>query len=123
MLKKSLFFIYSILVVAFATFVIVLNNYNPYQSAQLIFVLFYFSLFLFLTSLISLIIFYTKIYVFKNSMIYALFLPSLRQSAIISAGIVTMVLLQGLRLLDFWVGIPLLIVIILIELFFQTKNK
>jgi len=123
MLKKSLFFVYSTTVVAFATFVIVVNNYNPYESSQFMFTLFYFSLLVTLAGIISLAIFYSKIYIFKNSMIYALFRPSLRQGVIISIGIVVTILLQGLRVLDFWVGIPLLIVIVLIELFFQTKGK
>ncbi len=123
MLKKNLFFIFSITVVAIATFIIVVNNYNPYESSQFIFSLFYLSLFVTLVGILSLIIFYSKIYIFKNSMIYSLFRPSLRQGVIVSMGIVVTVLLQGLRVLDFWVGIPLLIVIVLIELFFQTKGS
>ena len=123
MLKKSLFFIFSITVVAIATFVIVINNYNPYETGQLIFSIFYIALLIMLTGVFTIVIFYSKIYIFKNSMIYALFRPSLRQGAIISIGIVSTMLLQSLRLLDFWVEIPLLIVIVLIELFFQTKSK
>ncbi len=123
MLKKSLFFLFAIIMVTMATLVVVLNNYNPYQSGYLIYFLFYFSLFLILSGVISIIIFYSKIYIFKNSLLYTLFKPSLRQGVIISLGLVALLLLQGLKVLDFWVGIPLVIVIVLIELFFQTKSK
>lgn len=122
MLKKSLFFLCSITLVALAIVVVLTNNYNPYESSRLLFALFYLSILATLSGLFTISIFYIKVYVFKNSLIYALFLPSLRQGIIISAGFTMLLLLQGLRLLDAWVGIPLLIVIVLIELFFQTKK-
>lgn len=123
MLKKYLFFLFSITAVAFASLLIVINNYNPYSSGHILYGLLFTSFFITCAGILTLLIFYSKIFIFKNSLMFVIFKPSLRQGIIISLGITSLMILQSMRLLDAWVGIPLLIVIVLIELFFQTKKN
>ncbi|OQB06113.1 MAG: hypothetical protein BWY19_00542 [bacterium ADurb.Bin212] len=123
MLKRNLFFIFSILIVSAASLMLCIFNYNPYEANTNQFTIFYSSVLLFLASLFSITIFYLKISLSKKEMVYSYFWPSTRQGFILSAGIVTLLVLRGLRLLDVWTGAPLFMAIILIELFFQTKKR
>lgn len=122
MLIRNLFFLFSVTLFAVASTVLDIFNYNPYQSGTGVFVNFYVSFWLGLTGIISIIIYYTKIRLSKDKPIYSFFWPSVRQATIFSAAVTLLLLLKGLKLLDLWVGIPLLIAVVLTELFFQTNT-
>ena len=122
-IKRNLFFLFSITLFAVASTVLDLFNYNPFTANIGIFINFYVSLTLAITGIIGLIIFYIKISRHKN-LSNAYFWPSVRLAFFISLGLNTLLFLKGMKLLDIWVGIPLMIAIVLLELFFQTnKNK
>ena len=124
MLKRKFFMLFSVAIVAFASTVLCVYNYNPYDSKVYQFILFYTSLLLSLSSSLTLILYFTKIYMFNKGQIVNRFLnSSFRQSLLVSFGIVLILFLKGVKLFDLWIGIPLFISIILIEMFFQTKNR
>lgn len=123
MLKAYLFFVYAIIVVALASFVLCVFNYNPYQATNYQFIFFYTSLGLFLSGVSTLLIFYLKISFSNKETVYKYFWPSIRQGIVIGLAINTLLLLKGLNIFDGWVALPLIIVYILLELFFQTKKK
>ena len=122
MIKRNLFFLFCIEVVALASTVLCAFNYNPYTAAPYQFVFFYSSIFFTFMGIVALSIFYLKIGISKKETIYVHFWPSLRQAIFISAAFTALLILRGLRLLDMWVGIPLALIILLLELFFQTKK-
>ncbi|MFA7243723.1 MAG: hypothetical protein WC080_00275 [Patescibacteria group bacterium] len=122
MLKANLFFVYSITVVAIASFILCVFNYNPFDASVANFVYFYLSLFLGLAGMFSIILFYLKIYLKKSEIIFSLFWPSVRQAVLFSSAITSLFILRGVKILDFWIGIPIVLVIGLLELFFQTKK-
>ncbi len=123
MLRNNLFFLFSTSLVAIASTVLSIFNYNPYDSKNYQFVIMYISLFVSLTCILSVLIFYTKILINKKEVIYSFFWSSIRQSTIFSLGIISLLVLKGLKLLDIWIGAPIFIAILLLELFFQTKRK
>jgi len=123
MLKRNLFFLCSVTVVALASIILSVFNYNPYTAHNYQMVIFYASAFIFLFGLFSLIIFYTKIGLSKKETIYALYWPSIRQGILLSSAVISLLVLRGMKLFDLWVGIPLFLILILFELFFQTKRK
>lgn len=59
---------------------------------------------------------------FSERLLSHTFWPTLRFSAIISLAIILLLLLAGLKVLDLWVGIPLTIAIIMLELFFRGNK-
>jgi len=122
MLKNNLFFLFSITVFAIASTILSVFNNNPYQSTPEVFIVFYLSLFLALTGVLSIIIYYAKLKFHKNKNIYGFFWPSLRQSALFSLGVTILAVLKSLKILDWWVGGPLLIAVLLLEFFFQTVS-
>lgn len=123
MLKRNLFFLFSILLITAASTMLCIFNYNPYSATVNQFILFYLSLILLFGSLFSLCFFYAKIYFFHKEIVYSLFWPSVRQGVILSLAISVLIVLRGMRLLDIWTGAPLFMAVIFSELFFQTKRK
>lgn len=120
-IKRNLFFLFSITLFAVASTVLDLFNYNPFTSNIGIFINFYISLTLAITGILGLLIFYIRISRHKN-LSNTYFWPSVRLAFFISLGVNTLLFLKGMKLLDIWVGIPLMIAIILLELFFQTNK-
>lgn len=120
MLKKNLFFLFSLTIFAIASTIISIFNYNPYVSSTSVFINFYSSFCLALAGIVAIFIYFIKIYFHKDKNIYGYFWPSIRQAIFFSLGITIILLFRGLRILDWWVGGPLLIAVVLLELFFQT---
>ncbi len=123
MLKRNLFFLFSVTFVAITSVALCLYNYNPYSAKAYQFAIFFASLFAALAGILSLIIFYAKILILKKETIYSLFWPSVRQAIILSIAATLLLFLNSLNLLDIWIGAPLSVAILLMELFFQTKRK
>lgn len=119
---RNLFFLFAITIFACASTVLSVYNYNPFQSEAKVFINFYISLAVALTGIISIIIHYSKMRIYKIDAGHHPLIPSIRQAALVSLGLVSLLILQGFRILDWLTGISILIVGILIELFFQTKK-
>lgn len=122
MLKRNLFFLFFITVFAILSLILCISNYNPFKISLIQFIYFYSSFFLAIAGTLSIIIFYLRIVLQKKETIYIHFWPAVRQGLIISLGFSILLILKGLKLLDWWVGIPIIIIILLLELFFQTKK-
>lgn len=123
MLKRNLFFTFSIMIFALASFVLDTFNYNPYQANQKVFINFYLSFGIAVAMMATLVVYYFKFRHYKGEIVYKLFWPSFRQGVLIALAMTLLLMLQGLRLLDAWVGISVITVIMLFELFFQTKRS
>lgn len=123
MLKKNLFLLFSVTFIAITSAALSIFNYNPYTAQTYQHIIFYVSFFLSISGILSFLIFYSKIIILKKETVYILFWPSIRQASIISTALTLILILRGLKLLDIWIGIPLTIAILMLELFFQTKRK
>lgn len=123
MLKRNLFFLFSLLILGLASFILAFNNYNPYEASFPEFLFFYISFFALVLSLLAIVIFYIKVTYSKSEVLYAFFWPSVRQGTFASIGLTTLLVLKGLKLFDIWIAVPVVIIIILLELFFETKSK
>ncbi|MCX6812707.1 MAG: hypothetical protein NTW79_03800 [Candidatus Berkelbacteria bacterium] len=121
--KAKLFFLFTLTVFALATFVLTIFNYNPYSSDGSVFAIFYLSIFFSLTGIIATILIFIRSRFSDISNLSDFFSSSIRQAAIASLIIIVLLFLQGLKILDLWVGVPLTVAIILVELFFHSKNK
>jgi len=121
-LKRNLFLLFALTVFASTSSVLSLYNYDPHSSSVSVFVNFYSSLFVALAGIFSIIFYFIKIKIFKTDRIYGVFWPSIRQSLFISAALVIILYLQSLRILDWLIGLSVLIVTVLLEMFFETKK-
>lgn len=122
MLKRNLFFLFSVTLFAIASLVLDIFNYNPFEAGQVVFINFYASLFFSLTGVLAFCIYFFKFRGLKDKAIHALFWPSIRQGALASSGLVVLIILKNMLILDIWVGSSVFIIAVLLELFFQTKK-
>lgn len=122
MLKRNLFFLFTVTIFALLSLILCVNNYNPYTSNLYQFAYFYGSVLVTIAGILALAIFYFRIVFNKKETIFVHFWPAVRQGMIVSLGLTTLLALLGLKLLDVWVGAPVMIIILLLELFFQTKK-
>lgn len=121
-LTRNLFFLFTITVFAVASVVLDTFNYNPYQSTNAMFINFFFSLFASIAGILAFVIYFMKIKFSKEKNINASFFPSIRQAVLVSVGFILLIVLRTLQILDWWVAGPMVIAIILLELFFQTNT-
>lgn len=121
-LKAKLFFTAAIVFFALASLFLTLFNYNPYQANYTVFFLFYMSLFITLAGICTFVILFFKSRFSANQILSDLFWPSVRQGLLFSLIICLLLVFAGLKILDLWVGVPLAIAIILLELFFRGNK-
>lgn len=121
-IKRNLFFLFVVTIFSLISVVLCISNYNPFNIGLYQFLYFYLSVLFTLWGITAIVLFAIKIKLSRKETIYIHFWPAVRQSMFFSLGITLLLVFKGLKLLDIWVAIPVLIIIILIELFFQTKN-
>lgn len=119
-LARNLFFLFSITIFAAASLMLDIFNYNPYKSSLGVFINFYISFALTVAGIFTLLIFYSKCKFKKEKNHIQFFWPSVRQASLVAIAISILLILEGIKILDWWVGGPLAISTVLLELFFQT---
>lgn len=123
MITKNLFFLFALTIFGIASTLLTIYNYNPYTADLKTFISFYASTAVSFLGIITFAIFYIKIKMKTTESVKPHFWPSVRQGSLGSAAITTGLVLQGLHILDWLIGISIIIVSVLLELFFQTKRK
>ena len=121
-LIRNLFFLFAATVFAIASFVLALFNYNPFTANRQEFISFYLSFFIALSGIMAISIYYARMKTQKSQTIFSQFWPSIRQALFLSLSATVLLILRGLRILDWLTAISIIIVAILLELFFQTKK-
>lgn len=119
----NLFFLFALTLFGIAGTILSVFNYNPYEAGNSVFAYFYGSTFIAIVGIFSILIYYIKLKLLADKKYIAHFWPSVRQGTLLGLCIVAILALKGFGLLDIWVGIPAVIAIVLLELFFQTDNK
>jgi len=94
---------------------------DPGQINIDIFIVFYLSLFLAIAGLVSLIGFAVRVKVGRGETIYNHMGVSARQAILLSLVLVGLLLLQAVRVLNWWDGILLVTAILMLELYFKSK--
>lgn len=120
--RMYLFLLFCITLFSLGFFILILFNVNPYQSDLLTNSMFFVSLFIFITGILTLVGFYFRVKISNNEIFFSNFTPSLRQASLFSLTIVGILVLESLRVLTWWDAIMLALSILLIELYFQNRN-
>ena len=121
-LTRNLFFLFAVTVFAIASTVLTVFNYNPFLSAPTIILGFYVSLAFSIAGIISLCLYFTKIKATKNESVYRFFWPSVRQAWFVSLAVTVLLYLQSVKILDWLIGLSVVIIAVLLELFFESKK-
>jgi hypothetical protein len=122
MLKRNLFVLFSFTLFCLASTLLCISNYNPFSATQYEFTQFYGSFFGATLGVSALIIYYLKTVVFKKEQLLSYFAPSVRQGTFISLSLTAALILKGIGMFDLWTIVPIAIIFLLLEAFFQTKK-
>lgn len=120
--KLYLFLFFCLTLFSFGFFILILSNINPYESDILTISMFFVSLFIFISGILTLIGFYIRVKMSNNEVFFANFKPSLRQAVLFSLALMGILILQTLKVLTWWDALMLSLSILLIELYFQNRK-
>lgn len=120
--RLYLFVFFCLTLFSLGFFILILSNINPFDSDILTISMFFVSLFIFITGILTLIGFYIRVRVSNNEIFFANFKPSLRQATLFSLALIGILIFQSLKVLTWWDALMLTLSILLIELYFQNKN-
>lgn len=121
--KAKFFFLVAITLFSFASLMLAIVNYNPYNSHITVFATFYISFFVTLLGLLTFVILFIKSRFSTNNVIVNVFWESVRQAALLSVIFTLLLALKGLKVLDLWVSVPLTIAIIMVEMYIRGISR
>lgn len=100
----------------------ILTNTDPDQSPNKIFYVLYLAIALFITTLLSIIIYWLKIKIIKKNIIKQYLTSSIRQAFLIAAISIILLILYTFNVLSYWDAIPIILAFFFLELFFQSEK-
>lgn len=109
-------------VLGWIAWIVVVSKLSPYDSMMVALPLFFITFFIALTCTFAVAGFYFRIWLFKNEIFYHHVLVSLRQGILLSMIAVLCLIFQMLRVLSWWSGILLVVVAVLLEFYFSSKD-
>lgn len=120
-IRSYLFSLYSSTLVALAVWLSIVFFSDPNVADMVTMIAFFVSFFLWLSGLVTFLIFQTKIMITHHEVIYAHLPSSIRQASFISAALTLLSILQTIQVLSWWSAILVIAIFILFELFFRSK--
>lgn len=108
---------------AWISFFVVLNRLSPYENMGLSLSFFFITLFIALACTFAVFGFYFRLWLFKNEVYYKHIGVSLRQGVLLSLITSFSLVFQMIRLLSWWSGILLLMIAMLLEFYFSSKDS
>jgi hypothetical protein len=122
-LRSILFFNISVSLFSLASLLVTIANNDPFSSSFQTFLIFYLSFFVFIWSITTLLIFLIKSRIYNNQLLLGSYFPTVRQSFFVSVTLTIILLLYGLEIFDWWIGVSVIVSFLLLELFFETKYR
>ncbi|OGD67986.1 hypothetical protein A3F08_03560 [Candidatus Berkelbacteria bacterium RIFCSPHIGHO2_12_FULL_36_9] len=120
-IKSLLFTVFVGFIVCLGIFLLILFNVDPFRSDLITIGAYFGSLYLCLLCLFALIGYYTRVQLTNREVIYSHFSVSLRQSALISLSIVLILIMQTMRVLNWWVAGIIILIVFMMEMFFRVR--
>jgi hypothetical protein len=109
-------------VLSWLSFFLVINRLDPFANTATALVSYYITLFLALTGTFTIIGFYIRLWWLKNSLYYHNINISFRQGFLVALGVCAMLGFQSLRILNWWDGIIIVIIVTIIEFSFLSNR-
>lgn len=119
MLKSALFSIFTVTIFATGIVILAFFNIDPDKSDFLTLAAICGALFLSISGILTFIGFYGRIKLYNHEVIFANLAPAARQATLIAAIVVTLLILQTLRVLSYWDTGLIILAAICLELFFR----
>lgn len=120
--NRYLSFIFLAGLISWISFFLVLFNLSPFESTGLALSLFFVSLFIALGASFTIIGFYVRLWLFPNELFYKHVNVSLRQGVFLGLLSIFALVLQSVRLLNWWSGFLLIALMVTLEFYFASKD-
>ena len=109
-------------VLALGVWILILFNIDPYKADFMSIASFYASAFLWLFCLASLVGYYLRLWQCNKEVVYANLPIAMRQGALIGIAVTGLLILQSLRVLNWWIAGIWIVVVLVVELFFKART-
>lgn len=120
--NRYLIYVFFAGLIAWLAFGLVIWRIDPYASTGLALALLFVSLFTALTCTFSVLGFYFRLWLFPNELFYKHVNVSLRQGVLLGLTAVFSLSLQVVRLLNWWSGMLVVFIFVLLEFYFSAKD-
>ncbi len=110
-------------VISWIAWFLVITKLSPYESMGPSLTLFFVTLFIALTSTLTALGFYFRLWAFRNEVFYKHINVALRQGVFLSLIAVFSLVFQMMRVLTWWSGILLIAAAVLLEFYFSSKDS
>lgn len=121
-IKKTLFYLFSLTLISTGIFTVILFNVNPLEADFLTKGAFFASIFFIIMGIVTFIGYYVRLRRANHLLAISDLISAVRQASLLSLIIVGWLLLESLRIFNWWDALLLMISIGLLELFFQTRQ-
>lgn len=119
-LKTYLFGILLSTTLSFLAFFLIIKNTNPSEGLVAV-IAFYVSLFFGITGLFTLLGHYLRYFRSRGEVVYANIGVAFRQAFFVALASVTLLFLASIDLLNWWDGLLLFLVFLMVEMYFRAK--
>ncbi len=108
---------------AWIAWALIIFKLDPIQSMGISLSFFFITLLLALSCTFSVIGFYFRVWLFKNEIFYKHINVALRQGLLLSLITIFCLVFQMMRVLTWWSGLLLIVVAVLLEFYFSSKDS
>lgn len=120
--SRYLFFIGLAGFLAWVGFFLVLTRLNPYDHIGISLSLFFATFFIAVSATFTVLGFYFRVWLFRSEVFYKHINIALRQGVFLAFIAVFCLIFLVLRLLNWWTGLLLIAVVVLLEAYFSSKD-
>lgn len=120
--NRYLSFVFLAGLISWASFFLVLFKLSPFESTSLALILFFISAFIAFSATFTIVGFYVRFWLFPNELFYKHVNVALRQGVFLGLLSIFALVLQAVRLLNWWSGFLLVAIMVLLEFYFASKD-
>ncbi len=102
---------------------LVISKLSPYETLGFSLTFFYITLFIALSATFAVLGFYFRVWLFKNEIFYRHINVALRQGIFLSLIAVFCLIFQMMKVLNWWSGLLLVFVAVLLEFYFSARDS
>lgn len=107
---------------AWIGWIVVITKLSPFESMGLSLTFFFLTFFIALSSTFTVLGFYFRVWLFKNEIFYKHINVALRQGIFLSLIAVFCLVFQMLKVLNWWSGLLLIAIAVLLEFYFSARD-
>lgn len=103
--------------------ILVITKLSPIESMGLSLTFFFITFFIALTATFTVIGFYFRVWLLKNEIFYKHINVALRQGVFLSLIAILCLVFQMIRVLNWWSGLLLIAIVVMLEFYFSAKDS